>query len=224
MEKNARVIKKICYIYFMQSTILLVSEKKDTEEFLRKNFSKEDIIVSLSPKKNEYSINQIRSLQQEVKYFNPKKRIYVFYEFERSSLESQNSFLKLLEEPPSSVYFILVCQNLYRLLPTVISRAKVIDLKNKAEEKENEKIEKVIEKIKKGELFFVDVTDRNEAKELTLFLIYYFKKELKDDLKVYQILKEAVKNLFLLENNYLNPQLMFDNLLIFIYKCYNEIK
>ena len=208
----------------MQSTILLVSEKKDTEEFLRKNFSKEDIIVSLSPKKNEYSINQIRTLQQEVKYFNPKKRIYVFYEFERSSLESQNAFLKLLEEPPSSVYFILVCQNLYRLLPTVISRAKVIDLKNKAEEKENEKIEKVIEKIKKGELFFVDVTDRNEAKELTLFLIYYFKKELKDDLKVYQILKEAVKNLFLLENNYLNPQLMFDNLLIFIYKCYNEIK
>ena len=208
----------------MQSTILLVSEKKDTEEFLRKNFSKEDIIVSLSPKKNEYSINQIRSLQQEVKYFNTNKRIYVFYEFERSSLESQNAFLKLLEEPPSSVYFILVCQNLYRLLPTVISRAKVIDLKNKAEEKENEKIEKVIEKIKKGELFFVDVTDRNEAKELTLFLIYYFKKELKDDLKVYQILKEAVKNLFLLENNYLNPQLMFDNLLIFIYKCYNEIK
>ena len=208
----------------MQSTILLVSEKKDTEEFLRKNFSKEDIIVSLSPEKNEYSINQIRTLQQEVKYFNPNKRIYVFYEFERSSLESQNAFLKLLEEPPSSVYFILVCQNLYRLLPTVISRAKVIDLKNKAEEKENEKIEKVIEKIKKGELFFVDVTDRNEAKELTLFLIYYFKKELKDDLKVYQILKEAVKNLFLLENNYLNPQLMFDNLLIFIYKCYNEIK
>jgi DNA polymerase III delta prime subunit len=208
----------------MQSTILLVSEKKDIEEFLRKNFSKEDIIVSLSPEKNEYSINQIRNLQQEVKYFYPKKRIYVFYEFERSSLESQNAFLKLLEEPPSNVYFILVCQNLYRLLPTVISRAKVIDLKNKAEEKENEKIEKVIEKIKKGELFFVDIVDRNEAKELTLFLIYYFKKELKGNLKVYQILKEAVKNLFLLENNYLNPQLTFDNLLIFIYKCYNEIK
>jgi len=98
----------------------------------------------------------------------------------------------------------------------------VIDLKNKAEEKENEKIEKVIEKIKKGELFFVDVTDRNEAKEMTLFLIYYFKKELKGNLKAYQILKEAVKNLFLLENNYLNPQLTLDNLLIFIYKCYNK--
>jgi hypothetical protein len=206
----------------MQSTILLVSEKKDIEEFLKKNFSKDDIITFLSPEKNEYSIDQIRSLQQEVKYFNPKKRIYVFYEFEHSSLESQNAFLKLLEEPPSNVYFILVCQNLYRLLPTVISRAKVIDLKNKTEEKENEKIEKVIEKIKKGELFFVDVTDRNEAKELTLFLIYYFKKELKCDLKVYQILKEAVKNLFLLENNYLNPQLTLDNLLIFIYKCYNK--
>jgi len=206
----------------MQSMILLTKEKECVDEFLKKNFSKDDIITFLYPEKNEYSINQIRSLQQEVKYFNPKKRIYVFYEFERSSLESQNAFLKLLEEPPSSVYFILACQNLYRLLPTVISRAKVIDLKNKAEEKENEKIEKVIEKIKKGELFFVDVTDRNEAKELTLFLIYYFKKELKGDLKVYQILKEAVKNLFLLENNYLNPQLTLDNLLIFIYKCYNK--
>jgi hypothetical protein len=62
----------------MQSTILLVSEKKDIEEFLRKNFSKDDIITFLSPEKNEYSIDQIRSLQQEVKYFNPKKKNLCF--------------------------------------------------------------------------------------------------------------------------------------------------
>jgi len=208
----------------MQSIILLTNKKKDIEEFLKKNFSKDDIFVFLSPEKNEYSINQIRSLQQEVKYFNPKKRVYVFYEFDRSSLESQNAFLKLLEEPPLNVYFILTCQNLYQLLPTIISRTKVIDCKKKEEDKKNEKIEKMIEKIKKGELFFVEVVDRNEVKELTLFLIYYFKKEIKSDLKVYRILKEAIKNLFLLENNYLNAQLTFDNLLIFIYKCYNEIK
>ena len=208
----------------MQSIIILTNEKKEVEKFLKKNFSKEDIIVYLSPEKNEYSINQIRCLQEEVKYFNPKNRVYVFYDFERSSLESQNAFLKLLEEPPLNVYFLLVCQNLYQLLPTISSRAKVINLKKNEENKENEKIEKLIEMIKRGQLFFIDITDRNQAREMILFLIYYFKKELRYNLRVYPILKEAIKNLFLLEHNYVNPQLTFDHLLIFIYKCYNEIK
>jgi len=208
----------------MQSIIILTNEKKEVEKFLKKNFSKEDIIVYLSPEKNEYSINQIRCLQEEVKYFNPKNRVYVFYDFERSSLESQNAFLKLLEEPPLNVYFLLVCQNLYQLLPTISSRAKVINLKKNEENKENEKIKKLIEMIKRGQLFFIDITDRNQAREMILFLIYYFKKELRYNLRVYPILKEAIKNLFLLEHNYVNPQLTFDHLLIFIYKCYNEIK
>ena len=207
----------------MQSIVILADKKQKVDEFLKKNFSKEDFIIFIYPEKNEYSINQIRMIQKEVKYLNNKKRIYVFYQFEYSSLESQNALLKILEEPPLNVYFILVCQNIHRLIPTIISRTKIINLTNKLEEKENEKIYKIIERIKKGN-FFIDVLNREEAKEIIIFIIYYFKKELKNDLKVYSILKEAIKTLFLLENNYLNPQLVLDNLLIFINNYYNEIK
>ena len=206
----------------MQSIILLTDEDKQIDKFIKKNFSKEDIIVAFYPEKNEYSIDQIRSLQKEVKYFNPKKRIYVLYDFDRSSLEAQNAFLKLLEEPPLNINFILVSKNLYRLLPTIISRAKVVDYENKIRKIEDQKINEIISKIKNGQLCFIDVSDRQEAKNLLMAIIYYFKEEMEKNLKIYPILKETVKNLAFLENNNLNPQNTLDNLLIFIYKCYNE--
>jgi len=62
----------------MQSIILLTNENKQIDEFIKKNFSKEDIIISVFPEKTEYSINQIRSIQKEVKYFNPKKEFMFF--------------------------------------------------------------------------------------------------------------------------------------------------
>jgi len=206
----------------MQSIILLTNEMNQIDEFIKKNFSTKDVIIFFYPEKNEYSIDQIRGLQKEVKYFNPKRRIYVFYDFHHSSLESQNAFLKLLEEPPANVYFVLCCQNLYQILPTIVSRTKIIDLKNKKVKVEDERIKEIIEKIKNGQLVFIDILDRQEAKKIIFSAIYYFKDELKTNTKVYQILKEAIQNLFLLENNYLNPQTTLDNFFIFLYKCYNE--
>jgi len=208
----------------MQSIVILTDKKERVDDFIKKNFSKEDFIIYINPEKNEYSINQIRNIKKEIKYLNNKKRIYVFYEFERSSLESQNALLKILEEPPLNVYFILVCKNIYQIIPTIISRTKVVNLKNQFKEKENEKIYQIIQRIKKGKIFFVDVVDREEAKEMIMSIIYYFKKELNNNLKIYAILKEAIKSFFLLEKNYLNPQLTIDNLIIFINKYYNEIK
>jgi len=206
----------------MQPIILVTNEEKQLSKFLEKNFSKEYIIVSLFPEKTEYSINQIRFIQKEVKYFNPKKRAYIFFEFHRSSKEAQNAFLKLLEEPPINVIFIMVTASLYFLLPTIISRAKIINLRTEQKANIDKNIKKTIEKIKKGYLRFIRVDDRNKAKDIILSIIYFFKNRLLEDTKSYLILKQLLKNLSLLEKNNLNPQITLDNLLIFIYKCYNE--
>jgi len=206
----------------MQSIILLTNENKQVEEFLKKNFFPEDIITSLYPEKTEYRIDQIRALQKEVKYFNPKRRVYVLYDFNHSSLEAQNAFLKLLEEPPENVNFVLVSESFYQLVPTIVSRAKVIDLKNKTKKIDNQKIEKIISKLKDNQLFFLEIADREEAANLILSIIYYFAQQIKKEFKSYQILKESIKNLYFLQNNNLNPQITLDNLLIFIHKCYNE--
>ena len=39
------------------------------------------------------------------------------------TFQAQNAFLKLLEEPPAEVYFLMLCENASALLPTVRSRA-----------------------------------------------------------------------------------------------------
>jgi len=213
----------------MQSIILLTDQNEEVDNFIKKNFSNKDIIISVFPEKTEYSINQIRLIQKEVKYFNHKKRIYVFFNFHLSSSEAQNAFLKLLEEPPSNVIFILTTSNIYSLLPTIVSRTKIINLKKTNKNAENnfdKNIGKIIEKIKKGQLNLIKVNDKDSAKNITLSLINFFKTRLfiAADLKAYIILKELIKKFSLLNNNNLNPQLTVDNLLIFIYKCYNENK
>jgi len=141
-------------------------------------------------------------------------------------LEAQNAFLKLLEEPPENVIFILITENIYWLIPTIASRAKIINLKNNNQKTAivDEKIESMMNAIKKGNLTLVDVENKEETKKIIMSIVLFFKKQLSNEPKGYLILKEAIRYLSLLENNNLNPQTTLDNLLIFIDKCYNEIR
>lgn len=60
------------------------------------------------------------------------KKAALLYDFDKASIEAQNSFLKTLEEPPPNTYIILTAQNSDTILPTIISRAKVIAITNVA--------------------------------------------------------------------------------------------
>lgn len=51
--------------------------------------------------------------------------VYLFRDADKMSLQAKNSLLKITEEPPKSVHFILTVQNLNNLLPTLISRATI---------------------------------------------------------------------------------------------------
>ena len=50
----------------------------------------------------------------------------ILFEIHRATVEAQNAFLKLLEEPPSSAVLILVTEFPERLLPTILSRCQEI--------------------------------------------------------------------------------------------------
>ena len=50
----------------------------------------------------------------------------ILFETHRATVEAQNAFLKLLEEPPSSAVLILVTEFPERLLPTILSRCQEI--------------------------------------------------------------------------------------------------
>ncbi len=58
--------------------------------------------------------------------FEGKRTVVVFFDAHSMTLEAQNAFLKVLEEPPSSTVFILVTEYPDRLLPTITSRCQAV--------------------------------------------------------------------------------------------------
>lgn len=55
-----------------------------------------------------------------------KKRVFIVSQAERMNAEAANKLLKLLEEPPPYVLFILISSRPEQLLPTVVSRCQPI--------------------------------------------------------------------------------------------------
>ena len=112
-----------------------------------------DISYAYPEKKSKtYSIEQMRSIIKDA-YIRPNEadaKVYVFEDADnRLSDIVQNSFLKLLEEPPQNVYFILLCESAQKLLVTILSRCTVVRLKNdvKIGEKPLEYAEKIVKGI-----------------------------------------------------------------------------
>ena len=48
---------------------------------------------------------------------------------EKMNVQASNTFLKLLEEPPKKTYFILIAEDTQLLLPTIISRCQILEIK-----------------------------------------------------------------------------------------------
>lgn len=95
-----------------------------------------DIYYAQPEKKSKtYSVEQMRNIIKDA-YILPNEadsKVYVFEQADvRLSAVTQNAFLKLLEEPPKNVHFILTCENSGRLLITIRSRCTIIKLKNKS--------------------------------------------------------------------------------------------
>jgi DNA polymerase III subunit delta' len=61
-----------------------------------------------------------------LKAFEAEYKILIIWQPELMNIESANSLLKLLEEPPAKTLFILVCNDTNRLLTTILSRTQRI--------------------------------------------------------------------------------------------------
>lgn len=89
----------------------------------------------ISTEKKNYLVEDIRDLRKEafLTPFIANSRIFIITESEKLSDKCQNSLLKILEEPPKNVYFILLTQNSASFLNTVLSRAVLFSVLNTEE-------------------------------------------------------------------------------------------
>ncbi len=155
-----------------------------------------------SSKSKTLTIDRIRELIKDA-YILPNdsdSKVYIFENADSVFSEiTQNAFLKLLEEPPKGVYFILLCQSAKGLLPTIISRCSMINLGGEAVISED--AQKAAEEIINGIISLSEY-------DLLLALRSLADKSLADDIlrAVKLILFDAVTVLSGAKANY-NPEL-----------------
>lgn len=78
--------------------------------------------------KGNISIEQVRQLKDFTKLKLEKRRVIVVADADKMQVPAQNSFLKLLEEPPENVFIILTAPN-GSLKPTIVSRLQKINIR-----------------------------------------------------------------------------------------------
>lgn len=78
--------------------------------------------------KASISVEAVRGFKTDVylKPFYSKRKIYILDNADKLTTEAQNALLKIFEEPPLYATVILICHNLSKMLPTIISRAVLV--------------------------------------------------------------------------------------------------
>lgn len=90
-----------------------------------------DIIVySGGERARSFHVDAVRELKREA-YIRPNdtdSKVLILENVQNMTVQAQNALLKIIEEPPGAVTFILTCENKSVLLETVLSRVSVFSL------------------------------------------------------------------------------------------------
>jgi DNA polymerase III delta prime subunit len=145
------------------------------------------------------------------------QRGVLFLEAQRLTVSAQNALLKILEEPPASITFILTTPHPKLLLPTIVSRCAVKPLLSSDEDKNLKEfpVEKVLKA--SGEKRVVVFEDEvGYAKENILAFLDASEACLRKETnqKNAQMLKGLWKAKKLLRSESANPKLIVDELLL----------
>ncbi|MGL5260017.1 MAG: ATP-binding protein [Lachnospiraceae bacterium] len=144
--------QRVSHAYIIQG------EKKSGKLFIAKNFAKTlqcekgdsiscdlcksciqtesnnhpDIIYITHEKPNTISVDDIRNQLNnsiDIKPYNNRKKIYIIEDGEKLTIQAQNAILKTIEEPPSYGIVMILTNNVDMLLPTILSRCILLNMK-----------------------------------------------------------------------------------------------
>lgn len=109
------------------------------------------LIYSVEDKPKAFKVDIVREIRSKA-YIVPNeadRKVFILENSHTMGVEGQNAILKILEEPPQYVNFILLCSSKSGFLPTVLSRSVVYNL-GQAYSSENDTLpkEKIVEAAK----------------------------------------------------------------------------
>lgn len=89
-------------------------------------------VLTYAPDGATFKVDTVREIRDNA-YIMPiesKRKVNILLDCDKMNEPAQNAFLKVLEEPPAFMIFILICQNSASLLPTVRSRCVTLTVSN----------------------------------------------------------------------------------------------
>ena len=126
--KNLRfALKEFAKILLDCDTCATISQKRRAELIDKESFS--DCLFFPSEDK-KLSVDDAEKIKEE-SLLNPvegDKKVFVVADFAEANVQTQNKLLKLLEEPPQGVVFLLGTTSVFPVLQTVLSRTKRLDI------------------------------------------------------------------------------------------------
>lgn len=130
------------------------------------------LIYSVEDKPKAFKVDIVREIRSKA-YIVPneaERKVFILENSHTMGVEGQNAILKILEEPPSYVNFILLCSSKSGFLPTVLSRATVYNLgQTSAAEDESLPREKIIDAAKGVALSVAALNDFETVKAAAVF-------------------------------------------------------
>jgi len=144
-------------------------------------------------------IDQMRELRDTIQFVPSKSKYKVFIIDESHHLtkEASNALLKTLEEPPKHAIFVLATTEIYKMLPTIISRCQRFDFKRLTLDQITKRLNIIAKKekikIEKSALELIAVNSKGSSRDAESILgqAIVFCTDHKDK----EITSEEVKNL-----------------------------
>lgn len=164
-------------------------------------------------------IGQIREIihWSNLKPHSSPRRLIIIRNLENITLEAANALLKILEEPPKSLIFILQAQNSDKILPTITSRCQIVKINKKDSDLNNDDLttfQSLAQKSLKERFDYASkIYESKNAKQSLDFWEQDLRKKLLQDKDVLAILKEISKARDLLSTN-TSVKLLLENLFL----------
>lgn len=129
----------------MQSLVIvgnLTATESYIDEFISSKKIKSYNFINLSER---VKISDVREVKKAISFKVGKKESRVVVIKSDITIDAQNALLKTLEELNDETYFIIACSNKETLIPTILSRSKIIRLEGALAKEDQKLFEKEID-------------------------------------------------------------------------------
>lgn len=166
-------------------------------------------IETISPEKEELTVEQIRDLHQMTSLATTKPTLIAIMALDKSSAEVQNMLLKTLEELSDRYIFLLFVESVERLAATIRSRCLIrslVPLKKDNGKKKEVSPADYFDFGKNSEM-----TREDAIKKIDSYLM-------QSQVSSLEFMKHLLKTRSLIENNNVDPGMGLDSILLFSLK------